>query len=225
MKADFFSSLHMPFFDFHTHHSQGFQSIYNLSEHESNIQGGYFSAGIHPWNLTKNWEVAFEKIQEISENPNCLAVGETGFDRIWGPDISLQKKAFHAHAQLAYRLQIPLILHLVKGHDLLIEYLKTEVRVPRIIWHGYNLKSHLAKQTLDFPVYFSFGKVLTQADSNAAQWLQECPKDRIFLESDDSDLRIDSIYREASLILQLSEEELSQQLIKNWNHLSSRKIS
>lgn len=216
--------LQMPFFDFHTHHNLGFDSIYNLNGNDTPAVDTFFSSGVHPWNLTANWNEDFRKVKTLSDYENCLAIGECGFDRIWGPDISIQKEAFHAHAKLAYELRIPLILHLVKGHDLLLEYLKSEVRVPQIIWHGYNLKPHLGQQVLDYPVYFSFGKALTQQQSNASSWIKKCPRDRIFLETDDSQLKIDSIYKSASLILQLPEEEVSQLVKWNWNQISSRKI-
>lgn len=214
----------MTFFDFHTHHSLLKKSIYNLAEQEDPKSDSYFSVGIHPWNLNEEWEKEFVRVKNFSSLSNCLAIGESGFDRLWGPDLALQRKVFYEHAKLAYELQVPLILHLVKGHDLLLEYLKSEVRVPQIIWHGFNLKSHMAEQVLDFPISFSFGKAILKSDSNASHWLKKCPLDRVFCETDDSQLSIDSIYKSASVILQLSEEELTQQVRNNWNKISSRKI-
>jgi TatD DNase family protein len=154
-----------------------------------------------------------------------LAIGEAGFDRLKGPEILLQKEAFYVQARAAAELGIPLILHCVKSHDLLLEYLKSAKNPPCIIWHGWNQKPELATQLLPFPVFFSFGKQLLYAGSNSAKWLAACPLDRVFFETDDSDLEIGSIYQAASLILQLPEAILAEQVIANWNVISKRKIS
>lgn len=184
------------------------------------------SMGIHPWEVDSNWETDFEEIRHnAAQNPCVLAIGEAGFDRLKGPEIPLQKKAFYAQARAAAELEIPLILHCVKSHDLLLEYLKSAKNPPCIIWHGWNQKPKLATQLLPFPVFFSFGRQLLHPGSNAAKWLEACPIDRIFFETDDSELEIESIYQAASLILQLPEARLAEQVIANWNAISKRKIS
>ncbi|MBM3425714.1 MAG: Mg-dependent DNase, partial [Bacteroidetes bacterium] len=112
-----------------------------------------------------------------------------------------------------------------KSQDLLLEFLKAVKNPPSIIWHGWNQKPELATQLLPFPVFFSFGRQLLHPGSNAAKWLAACPMDRVFFETDDSELKIESIYHAASLILQLPEARLAEQVIANWNAISKRKIS
>jgi len=126
---------------------------------------------------------------------------------------------------LAAQLEIPLILHCVKAHDLLMEYLKSTKNPPAILWHGWNQTPELARQLLPFPVFFSFGKQLLQPTSNSAKWVARCPLDRVFFETDNSGLEIGSIYQAASLILQLPVAPLAEQVICNWNTISNRKIS
>ncbi|TDQ12939.1 TatD DNase family protein [Algoriphagus boseongensis] len=214
----------MKFWDFHTHQGQSSESIFNW-DLSGEIPEGSFSVGLHPWFLDQNWEESIKLVEKLAkQNQGVLAIGECGFDRIKGPKIGIQKKAFQAQASLASQLEIPLILHCVKGHDLLVEYLKNEKNPPPIIWHGWNLKPELANQLLLFPVYFSFGKHLLIENSNASQWLKDCPQNKIFLETDDSNLPIAQIYQAASLILGLSEQDLSDLVQKNWNSISSRKI-
>jgi TatD DNase family protein len=211
--------------DFHTHREGQPQSIFQAGG--TKIEAGIpVSLGIHPWEVAPNWEATFEKIKlAAAQNPQVLAIGEAGFDRLKGPEILLQKAAFYAQASLAAQLEIPLILHCVKAHDLLIEYLKSTKNPPAILWHGWNQKPELARQLLPFPVFFSFGKQLLQPSSNAVQWLSACPLDRVFFETDDSGMEIGSIYQAASLLLQLPVAKLTQQVIVNWNAISNRKIS
>jgi TatD DNase family protein len=211
--------------DIHTHREGQPYSIFQAGG--TKIEGGIpVSVGIHPWEVEPNWQAPFEKIkQEVAQNRHVLAIGEAGFDRLKGPEILLQKAAFYAQASLAAQLEIPLILHCVKGHDLLMEYLKSSKKPPAILWHGWNQKPELARQLLPFPVFFSFGKQLLQPGSNVAHWLSACPADRVFFETDDSGMEIGSIYQAASLLLQLPVAKLADQVIANWNAISKRKIS
>jgi TatD DNase family protein len=211
--------------DIHTHRQGQPHSIFHTGK-SILTEGISVSMGIHPWELDSNWETDFEKIKQVAaQNPCVLAIGEAGVDRLKGPQISLQKEAFYAQAKAAAELGIPLILHCVKSHDLLLEYLKSAKNPPCIIWHGWNQKLDLADQLLPFPVFFSFGRQLLHSGSNAAKWLGACPIDRVFFETDDSELEIESIYQAASLILQLPEARLAEQVIANWNAISKRKIS
>lgn len=214
----------MNLLDIHTHRLGIQKAIFNGFEF-SEIPDQLFSFGLHPWFLDELWESKLERIRIVSQqNPKLVAIGECGFDRLKGPAITIQKAAFRAQADLAKELGIPLILHCVKGHDLVLEYLKAEKNPPMIIWHGWNLRSELASQLLQFPVFFSFGKHLQKEEGNASDWLKLCPKDRIFLETDDSGLEISSVYRAASLILRLHLDQLGQLVLSNWNQISKRKI-
>jgi TatD DNase family protein len=211
--------------DIHTHRDRQLHSIFQAGG--AKIEAGVpVSLGIHPWEVAHNWEAAFEKIkQDAAQNWQVLAIGEAGFDRLRGPEIFHQKAAFYAQASLAAQLEIPLILHCVKAHDLLMEYLKSTKNSPAVLWHGWNQTPELARQLLSFPVFFSFGKQLLQPTSNSAKWLARCPLDRVFFETDNSGLEIGSIYQAASLLLQLPVAKLAEQVICNWNTISNRKIS
>ncbi|MFN3757865.1 MAG: TatD family hydrolase [Algoriphagus aquaeductus] len=215
----------MSYWDFHTHQADSSGAIFNASLNQIPLKG-FFSAGLHPWFLSNAWKEDFGHLEQLALSQNrLLAVGEAGFDRLKGPELSMQKEAFSAQAQLAKALDIPLILHCVRGHDLLLAYLKSTKPLPQIIWHGWNLKPDLGRQLLEYPVYFSFGKHILKPESNASQWLEECPSDRIFLETDDSGLEISSVYRAASLILRLPVEEVAKLTLTNWNRISKRKIN
>ena len=221
----FFRPSGMHCWDIHTHREG---QPYSILQAVKSImaEGIPISSGIHPWELDSNWATDFEKIKrEVDQNPFVMAIGEAGFDRLKGPNLALQKEAFFAQASLAAILEIPLILHCVKAHDLLLKYLKSAKNPPCIIWHGWNQKPELARQLLPFPVFFSFGKHILHPGSNAEEWLKSCPLDRFFFETDDSGVEIDSIYQAASLLLQLPVASLAALVVTNWNAISKRKIA
>lgn len=215
----------MHFWDIHTHREGQPHSIYQ-AECSGTRLNTTCSVGIHPWNVGWDWEEALIRIQACSKkSEQVIAIGEAGFDRLRGPELTLQKRAFNAQARWAAELGVPLILHCVRSHDLLLEYLKSAKNPPSILWHGWNQKSDLAIQLLPFSIFFSFGKDILHPSSNAAKWLLACPLDRIFFETDDSGVGISSIYQAASLILGLPVEQIIEQVLVNWNAISKRKIS
>ena len=71
----------MNFFNFHHHHSFYYYGIYNLNSYEP-LPEIYFSTGIHPKDIDKNWQESLEKIKEISLQKNCLAIGDCGLDAL-----------------------------------------------------------------------------------------------------------------------------------------------
>ena len=80
------------FFDFH-HHFRGREcGIYNLDFTEE-IPENYFSVGLHPNKIDENYKQSLDKIKEISQHPNCLAIGECGLDGLVSANESLQEQS------------------------------------------------------------------------------------------------------------------------------------
>ena len=87
--------------DIHTHREGHPYSLFQAGKAKI-VEGVPVSMGIHPWELDSNWDTHFEKIKwEAAPKPCVLAIGEAGFDRLKGPEISLQKQAFYAQASWA----------------------------------------------------------------------------------------------------------------------------
>lgn len=214
----------MELFDLHTHGINGKRSIYNQST-ENDKALFWYSMGIHPWELDEDWERKLEKMKAASQDPNLMAIGECGFDLIKGPAVKIQQEAFVAQLDWALELGLPVIMHQVKGLHLLQQIIKDKVILPPMIWHGFNSKPQIGLSLLDAPIYFSFGKALFKSGSNAQEFLKICPLERIFLETDDSNLKIEQIFSQASLLLQIPVERLLEQVVGNWNNISKRKIT
>ena len=71
------------------------------------------AVGIHPNDVEEAAEeIVREQIEELACHPKVVAVGETGIDTYWDKHpVSAQRESFFWQADLAKRLDKPLILH------------------------------------------------------------------------------------------------------------------
>ena len=201
----------MKFFDFHHHHSKNNFGIYNLKFEEAPTNG-WFSAGIHPAIISQDFEMQFSWLKEISQNENCIAIGECGLDGLIKVDEKLQEEVFLKQIEWANEIQKPLIIHCVRRFPQLISLCKKAI-VPLIV-HGFNKKKSIGEELLKNQFYLSFGKSLLE-NVNLQNFLEEISLDKIFLETDDANFEIESLYQKVSEIKNISDENLIKTIHKN----------
>ena len=136
----------MEFVDIHTHklpeepqnslHGK-IITVVNCSPNADTDRFEYCSVGIHPWDVTKNWQDDFEILKKRVLQPQVVAIGECGLDRLRGGEWSLQKACFQAQIDLAKQTGKPLVLHCVKAVD---EVIRMCVGV-KCIFHGFRGKT------------------------------------------------------------------------------------
>ncbi len=214
------------FIDLHTHslkeESDVFQIVNLFPEQMDQLFNNKnpfsaYSIGWHPWYLKRNQiEVTMEMISRVSTNDAIVAIGECGLDLLCDPTIPLQLTVFKEHALIAEVVKKPLIIHCVRAFNELIR-LKKEI-MPSVPWiiHGFNANLTIGKELIRHGFYFSLGKALLDETSNAAKLLPEMATDHLFLETDDSDKSIETIYRQAALLTKVDVEELRKRMVANY---------
>ncbi|WP_434931976.1 TatD family hydrolase [Shewanella sp. HL-SH8] len=109
----------------------------------------YFSLGIHPWYLPENIDTALEELEHQiylnQTNPLFVAIGECGLDKL-RPEFEQQQALCEQQLQLAKKYQLPVILHAVKCHALLIELLTKAALTKGGVIHGFYGSVEVAKQ-------------------------------------------------------------------------------
>ena len=173
-----------------------------------------YSVGIHPWYINRdniNDELSKMKIAALKEN--VLALGECGLDRLCQTDFKLQEKVFIEQIKWANEIAKPLIIHCVKAHHETLQILKEHNKTSPVIFHGFNNKEEIAQKIISQGYYLSFGKQLM--NPTIEKIFSKISLEHIFLETDDSDISIDEIYKQASKIKNISAERLSLQIKKN----------
>ena len=201
------------YFNIHTHVSVHPESeIRSLAPEElsTDNRSFYASVGIHPWALTEeNADIQWEALRESIKDKRIVAIGECGLDKLKGSSMELQTAVFKQEAALAEDSSLPLIIHCVKAFNELIQ-LKKEISPcqPWII-HGFRGKLPLALDCIRHGFYLSIGSHFQE------NTLKAIPLDRLFIETDESEESIESIYQRIAEIKGISQQELLEAINKN----------
>lgn len=187
------------------------QSVYANFENISST--GFYSAGLHPWYITNNWQQQIVLLQAALQKQHIWAVGECGLDKICDTSFALQQTVFKQQLQLANQVNKPVIIHCVRAWQEVMALLdEVRMQVP-VVFHGYAKNQVLAQQILQKGYYLSFGKALQQPA--VQQVLKTIPAHQFFLETDDDAVAIETIYNWAAQALSTDINSLSLQLQKN----------
>jgi TatD DNase family protein len=227
----------MAFLNFHTHQlieNTNERSVFNIILGKKDTQKGliqpnenieleknrWFSVGLHPWFLDEDsWQNHLHQVSNFAQKPNCIAIGECGLDRLIDKDLAFQRKVFEQQLTLAYELQKPVIVHCVRAFDELLAIKKRFAKDLTLIIHGFNNKPIIAQELLKHGCYFSLGKALLKPTSNVSILIQDLPLEKLFLETDDSDLAISAIFASVSQKLGKNKEDLNQQIWYNFEQI------
>lgn len=216
----------LKYINLHTHHftnNNGVIEIVNRYPNELCENINNFSIGIHPWHINENTlETELKLIEQKINLPNCMAIGECGLDKRIDIPLSLQTDIFELHLLLAEKHNKPVIIHCVAAFNELIAIKnKLKLTIPLII-HGFSKNENVAKSLLDAGFYISFGKYL-MTNPTLAEVLFKIPKDKLFLETDSSDFKIEDVYNKAASIKGILPEEVKSIIQKNFELVFNKK--
>lgn len=176
--------------------------------------GKLCSLGIHPMFVEQGVEI--ECLEEKAAAREIQAVGESGFDRNSGTDMEVQQRLFEKQVEISEKYTLPLIIHCVRAFpELIAVYKEKRPRQPWII-HGYDNNSDILARLLRHGFYISVGKKLVLPHSNIRQLLPLIPLEQLFIETDDSDLRIDTLYEEVAKLRGVSLDMLKERIYENF---------
>jgi TatD DNase family protein len=208
---NYFISIHRHLLiNIHTHHrSENRTEIQSLFENFEEVQAnGFYSIGLHPCYVLN---ASFNELVQWSSHKNVIAIGECGLDSVCNTDTAQQQLLFTKQIQLANELNKPLIIHCVKAWDEVLRLLQPS-KVP-VVFHGFNKSKEMALQLIAKGYYLSFGKALQQ------QRMQEIvsllPAERILLETDVSDISIETVYELAANAAGVEVNTFSLQILNN----------
>ncbi|WP_353148116.1 TatD family hydrolase [Chryseobacterium sp.] len=201
----------MEFFDFHHHKEYVRNGIYNLDFGQTPPDLPY-SIGIHPKDIDiHNTEKQLDWMRNTVFQ-NCFAIGECGLDSLVPIDQKIQEKVFLRQIEIANEIKKPVIIHCVRKFYEVISF-KKKAEQPMII-HGFNKKQQIAEDLLSNNFYLSFGKAVLYHLS-LQDILKNTPLDKIFLETDNEDFKIEELYQKVSEIKGIALDQLNEQILEN----------
>lgn len=176
------------------------------------------SIGIHPWHV--HITDVEKALTLITNNLNSIiAIGECGLDRVINTPINEQISVFKAQINIAEQNHLPIIVHCVKAYSDFANLAKQFHNV-QFVLHGFSGNSETLKMLLPFKnVYFSVGKHLFNPLSNASIALKEIPFEKLFLETDTTNLLINNVYIKAAEIIGIEETVLKNQIFNNFEKI------
>ena len=147
----------------------------------------YAAAGVHPHEASKAPEDYLDRLRQMLGQSKVVALGEIGLDYYY--DFSprdLQKRILSQQLDLAYELDLPVIVHVRDAHGDMMELLRARRdRLPGGVLHCFSGSAQSAAEYVRLGFYISFAGPVTF--KNAGKLLlaaQSVPEDRILIETD-----------------------------------------
>jgi TatD DNase family protein len=215
--------------DIHTHslpkqpNVKRIRNFLSTEEHANRLaEEEYFSVGLHPWYINKlNISKEISYIQSLANEKSFVAIGETGIDKVIERDIAFQRLRFYELIELSEELKRPLIIHSVKGSNEVINAFKTLKPSQKWIIHGFNQRWSVAESFLENDIQLSFGSSLLKNETTR-EVFKKMPLGSYFLETNDSDDKIETIFAEAAILNELPLETIQLNLEQQFNQLFTR---
>ena len=179
-----------------------------------NEEGHWFSAGLHPWDVTEDFDTQLNMVESLLANPGVAAVGECGFDALKGPSYELQEQAFVSQVQLSEQFRKPMILHVVRDFDSVIRLRKQLKPTQPWLIHGFRGGPEQMSQLYSHGILVSFGL------KHNPESLKAVPSERLFLETDGVG-PISQVISDAATLRVTSPETIQYQIPQNTTQLLS----
>ena len=156
-------------------------------------RGLYPALGLHPVFLEKHHENDIEQLDNLVQISRPIAIGEIGLD-YYLKELDQQKQAelFETQLLIAKKYDLPVILHLRKAHDQVLQLLK-KIKVKGGFCHAFNGTLQQADKYTEYGFKLGFGGTLTYPNSTKIHKLaKELPIESIVLETDAPDMVVES---------------------------------
>ncbi|RMF17590.1 MAG: TatD family deoxyribonuclease [Gammaproteobacteria bacterium] len=158
------------------------------------VAGAGFALGVHPWYAHCYPDVDASRLknaigQALDGGLPVVAVGEAGLDRLRGA-MAAQIEWLRVQVECANEFGLPLILHCVRRHGQLLEFLTRYRPACGFVVHGFSGAPELAGQYIRLGGYLGLGRALCRPDwPHWPAFFEQVPLERILVETDAPDMK------------------------------------
>ena len=146
----------------------------------------YATVGYHPHNADEADIRDLEKLRGLASEPKVVAWGEIGLDffrRHSPPDKQVQ--AFERQLDIAFELDLPVIIHDRDAHSDLLAILRKRKRLYRGVIHCFSGNYDLAMALIEMGFFISFPGTVTYKNAVDTQTTaSRIPLERLLVETD-----------------------------------------
>lgn len=156
-------------------------------------KGLYPALGLHPVFIEQHQTDDIFKLEQLLDNSSPVAIGEIGLDfYLKHLDQEKQLALFEQQLLIAKNHQLPVILHVRKAHDQVLQLLK-KTKVEGGFCHAFNGNMQQAEKYISLGFKLGFGGTLTYQNSSKIHALaRSLPLESIVLETDAPDMVVES---------------------------------
>ncbi|MEJ6656386.1 MAG: TatD family hydrolase [Pseudomonas sp.] len=144
------------------------------------------SVGIHPLDLARNDPTDLAWLLEALDHPRVAAIGETGLDYHYQPDMAeAQQDSFRCHLQAASTTGKPVIIHTREARADTLDMLREADLANAGVLHCFTEDWEMARAALDMGYYISLSGIVTFRNAEALRDVaRRIPADRLLVETD-----------------------------------------
>lgn len=142
--------------------------------------------GLHPTHVKENYKIELEKVNQLLEQRNFVAVGEIGMDLYWDRTfLSEQQEAFNTQIMWAKARRLPIVIHCRDAFEEVFEVLESH-KGPALkgIFHCFTGTLEQAYQAIELNFKLGIGGVVTFKNGGLSQFINQIPLTEIVLETD-----------------------------------------
>lgn len=149
-------------------------------------RGVYAAVGIHPNHADEATPDALTQIDELAQQDECVAIGETGLD--YYRDFvakDLQRNSFEAHIAIAKQHDRTLMIHCRDAWVDCLDFLEHVGAPERVVMHCYSGDRVTTQRCIDAGYFMSFAGNVTFANADALRDVaQMIPTQLLLTETD-----------------------------------------
>ncbi|MDP1421095.1 TatD family hydrolase [Peribacillus simplex] len=147
----------------------------------------YAAVGWHPVDAIDMTEEDLQWIEELSNHPKVVAIGEMGLDYHWDKSPKdVQMEVFRKQIRLAKKVGLPIIIHNREATADIVNILKEE-EASRVggIMHCFSGSAETALECINMNFYISLGGPVTFKNAKKPKEVAAAvPLDRLLIETD-----------------------------------------
>jgi len=162
-----------------------------ISKLASEFNNLYYSLGIHPHFLANFQPQDLYLLEKSLSNKetNCVALGEIGLDKRIDTDLAIQEDVFIQQLRIAQKLNLPVILHIVKQQGRVLQILKQEKFTQGGVYHAFSGSYEVATEFIKLGFKLGIGGVITYPTANKTrEAIGRVPIESLVLETDAPDM-------------------------------------